>query len=209
MTAHAQFKWREADGRVSYGDRLPDHPVTVLRSPAGWKLPGAKAAKTDAKSDPRLPYELRELSRRYPVLLYTTSNCEPCTQARAHLNKRGIPFNEKTVQSRRDVEAFNALGLPEGTGSARGHGGRRPADRLPVRTVGCAARQDGFRKESRLPGDFAQNPPQPLAANEPGQSQAVPREAASLRAALERQRQYLQEQASGAASAKDPDALRF
>ena len=45
---------------------------------------------------------------RFPVTLYTAPGCELCTNARAHLNKRGIPFGEKTITTAEDNAAFKA-----------------------------------------------------------------------------------------------------
>lgn len=190
--ALAQFKWREADGSIAYGDRPPDRPVKLLRTPAGWNPSGRSSSAAPAAG--ALPYDLRVLSQRHPVVLYTTSSCEPCDLARRHLSQRGVPFQEKTVRSRQDVTAFESLGFPAGTG-------------LPVITVG-ADRQIGYQdvrwnalldsagypKQSRLPAQYVQAGAQPLAAAQPpdiadntsqarNASEAVPQAPAPLGAA--------------------------
>ncbi len=196
--AHAQFKWRDAQGRINYGDRLPDHPVDVLRAPKNWQRPGTSAAADNAS----LPYELRILNQRYPVVLYTTSNCAPCDLAREHLNQRGVPFTEKTVVSRQDLQAFESLGYPTGTG-------------LPVVTVG-AERQIGFHdarwkavldtagypEKSRLPAGYAQTAAQPLAAVQQPPAAETP----APRAERPRARSF--GDGTGSPSG-DADALRF
>ncbi|MEZ5652410.1 MAG: glutaredoxin family protein [Burkholderiaceae bacterium] len=203
--AHAQFKWREADGRISYGDRLPNHQVTVLRAPGGWQRPGARAV---AKADPTsLPYELRVVSQRYPVTVYTTGNCQPCDAGRQHLARRGVPYTEKTVRSRQDVAAFESLGFPPDTG-------------LPVITVG-AERQIGFQevrwdllldtagypKESRLPANYVQAEPAPLAAV--AQPSDTPADREAPRAALGYQGRPNNPRPSQSGPSRDPNALRF
>ena len=103
--AHAQYKWIGANGRVNYGDRPP--PVDnrrLVRAPAG-----AHSSETPAAGDHRLPYALRSATVKYPVVLYTAPDCEPCELGREHLSQRGVPYTEKHVKSAADVRAFNAL----------------------------------------------------------------------------------------------------
>ncbi len=103
--AQAQYKWIGPDGRVNYGDRPP--PVDtrrVMRAPAG-----VHASEAPAAGDHRLPYALRSAADRYPVVLYTAPDCDPCEMGRDHLTRRGVPFTEKRVQNAADVRAFEAL----------------------------------------------------------------------------------------------------
>jgi glutaredoxin len=46
---------------------------------------------------------------RFPVTLYTASNCSPCASARALLTLRGIPFTEFSVQTDADAQTLRAL----------------------------------------------------------------------------------------------------
>lgn len=103
--AHAQYKWIGADGRVNYGDRPPPTDSRrIVRAPTG--VPSSEAP---ANGDPQLPYALRSAASRYPVVLYTSPDCEPCDMGRDHLAQRGVPFTEKRVQTAADVRAFNKL----------------------------------------------------------------------------------------------------
>ncbi|MCL4184837.1 MAG: glutaredoxin family protein [Burkholderiaceae bacterium] len=103
--AHAQYKWVGPDGRVNYGDHPPPPDSRrIVRAPTG-----AHSSEAPAAGDHRLPYALRTATTRYPVVLYTTADCEPCDLGRAHLTKRGVPFVEKQVKSAADVKAFGAL----------------------------------------------------------------------------------------------------
>lgn len=90
------------DGRVTFSDQPA--PGANARTPAS----GGSATSTDS-SGPALPYELRQTAARFPVLLYTGSDCAPCNSGRNLLNSRGIPYLEKTVASAEDVEALRRL----------------------------------------------------------------------------------------------------
>ncbi len=103
-TAHAQYKWADQDGAINYGDRLPPAGARVLATPRG---PVASASADTVA----LPYALRGAVERYPVTLYTTPSCAPCELGRAHLNKRGIPFSERTITRQADADALRKLGL--------------------------------------------------------------------------------------------------
>ncbi len=90
-----------ADGRVTYADKPPAVAGPNKVSEAG-RAPDSDAAVP-------LPASLRAVVSRYPVTLYTTANCTPCTTGRALLISRGIPFAEKTVSSPEDAEALQSL----------------------------------------------------------------------------------------------------
>lgn len=108
-----------------------------------------------------LPYELRTISQRYPVTLYTGSECAPCQQGRQMLMKRGIPFAEKTVSASADIQQLQKL-----TGQRQ----------LPVLTIGkqhlfgfSSAEWSqyldvaGYPESSRLPSNWKQPAAQALA----------------------------------------------
>jgi len=55
-------------------------------------------ASLGAASAESTHYALRDAQKNFPVTLYTAPSCkEPCAQARAALNKRGVPFKEVQV----------------------------------------------------------------------------------------------------------------
>ena len=61
-------------------------------------------------AEPQIPYATRQAAEKFPVTLYTATNCtDPCTQARGLLNSRGIPFSEKILQSQEDIDALGKL----------------------------------------------------------------------------------------------------
>jgi hypothetical protein len=100
------YRWVDKDGKMNYGDVPPTGATDVERI----KLSGETTRNED------LPYETRRAQQNFPVTLYVSKVCgETCDQARSMLNKRGIPFSEKALETKQDVEAFKQL---SGIGSA-------------------------------------------------------------------------------------------
>lgn len=101
--AQAQTIYRvvEADGRVTFSDKVPPASAKATTFDAGGRPTGAPGAV--------LPFELREVASKYPVTLYTSSSCAPCEAGRALLGSRGIPFTEKTVNTAEDNEALQRI----------------------------------------------------------------------------------------------------
>ncbi|MGB7481272.1 MAG: glutaredoxin family protein [Burkholderiaceae bacterium] len=148
------------DGRVTYSDTPPPSAARVERT-----LPN-RTRQTDA-----LPPELAAARHKNPVTLYTTENCKPCSEGRALLQQRGIPFAEKTVHSNEDLAALRQAGGDQ---------------QLPLLTVGSQKQQGfeadawhatlaaaGYPETSQLPKSY-QNPaavpaapPKPVAAAKP------------------------------------------
>ena len=92
------------DGRVTFSDRPPPASAnnaatieTVVISSGSTALPG-------------LPFELRQVALKYPVVLHTGDHCAPCDAGRSLLAGRGVPFSEKTVKSTADTDALQRLG---------------------------------------------------------------------------------------------------
>lgn len=79
-------------------------------------------------SELQLPYAVRQASEKFPVILYTSAGCVTCKDARALLERRGVPFSERVANSEEEVaEIGRQLGgdavLPSisvGRQSARG-----------------------------------------------------------------------------------------
>jgi glutaredoxin len=108
--AWALYKVVGPDGKTTYTDRPPsDQPIQALKSN------GAKSATEG------LPFELQRVAIKYPVTLYTSTNCTACDTGRELLKGRGVPFQEKTIVTPDDIRAFSRL---EGT------------DQLPVIRIG-------------------------------------------------------------------------
>jgi glutaredoxin len=87
-SAHATrlYKWIDRDGNVSYHDRPP--PTDGYR--VEEKRFGTGGSVYDSS---------RGAPERLPVVLYSAPKCSPCDAARAYLERRGVPFTEKNVQS--------------------------------------------------------------------------------------------------------------
>lgn len=99
--ADTLYRWVDKEGKVHYGDKPAEDAVTTEQKKFG--------AQT-ASGDDELSYGMRKAKQDFPVTLYVGSNCgEYCAQGRALLNKRGIPFVEKNLETKEDVEAFAKL----------------------------------------------------------------------------------------------------
>lgn len=94
------FRWQDKAGKINYGDTPPVDAVNVEQ----LHFSSVRMQDND------LPYETRVAQQNFPVTLYVGSDCgEPCDQARALLNKRGIPFAEKVLKTGKDIKAFKQL----------------------------------------------------------------------------------------------------
>jgi len=102
--AQAQFIYRivAPDGKVTFSDKPTVAAVKITAIDASGKPAGAAAAAP-------LPFELRQVVSKYPVTLYSSKNCEPCSTGRALLSGRGIAFAEKTVNTPEDVQALQRI----------------------------------------------------------------------------------------------------
>ena len=101
--AQAQTVYRivGADGRVTFADKPPVAADKVTATD--------RTGKTLDLSGTALPYELRQVVSRFPVTLYTSTNCGPCTSGRALLSGRGVPFTERTVNTAEDAESLTRI----------------------------------------------------------------------------------------------------
>src|SRR5271169_2768168 len=92
------YRWVDKSSMMHYGD-LPDEEAISVERIKFRDIPEAEYAY--------LPYETRLAMQKFPVTLYLASNCnEPCQQARDLLIKRGIPFAEKNLVTKDDIDAF-------------------------------------------------------------------------------------------------------
>lgn len=155
------------DGRVSYSDQPPP-PNTSARPVAG-----ASAGGTGAP----LPFELRQIANRYPVTLYTSTECAPCNSGRNLLSARGIPFSEKTVNTAQDSEALKRLSgdtslpfLTIGGQQLKGY-----SDTEWTQFLDAA----GYPKQSVLPASYRRPAASPLVEVKPVEA-AAPQGAASM-----------------------------
>jgi glutaredoxin len=144
------------DGRVSFSDQ--PQPSATARPAAGATGSASGASSGNAQ----LPFELRQISSRYPVTLYTSAECAPCNSGRNLLNARGIPYAEKTLSTAEDAEALKRL-----TGQTS----------LPFLTIGSQQIKGysdgewtqfldaaGYPKQSVLPSNYRRAAAAPLVA---------------------------------------------
>jgi glutaredoxin len=93
------YRWVDSSGKVHYGDAPPPDAAQIETR----KFP-------DTPADGSLPYETRRAQQNFPVTLYVSDNCgDFCDKARSLLRKRGIPFTEKNLATRADVDAFRQM----------------------------------------------------------------------------------------------------
>lgn len=151
LPAHALYKVVGPDGKVTYTDRPPVAKENKVES---------VNAATGGVSTNGLPYELRQTVQRFPVVLYSGSNCSPCDAARQHLRSRGVPFSERTVDGNADNAALQRIS---------------GKDALPVISIGTQVMTGysnsdvttyldaaGYPKKSALPGNYSEPAATPL-----------------------------------------------
>jgi glutaredoxin len=143
------------DGKVTFSDQPP--PPS---SPA--KVTTANRAGGSTISTNSLPFELKEVVKRYPVTLYAGNGCSPCDSARNLLVQRGVPFTERSVNTDADAEALRRISgetsLPFGT--IGGQQLKGFSDVEWTQYLDAAA----YPKASVLPTNYKRPPAQPLVA---------------------------------------------
>lgn len=150
------------DGKTTFSDQPP--PATAPVRPVGNTGAGASAGA-------QLPYELRQVSSRYPVTLYTGRDCAPCNSGRNLLNARGIPYSEKTIETVQDGEALKRLSgetslpfLTIGGQQIKGY-----SDTEWTQFLDAA----GYPKQSALPSSYRRPGATPLVAVRPAEGAAA------------------------------------
>jgi len=87
----------DSSGKVHYGDK----PLSSIEDVELLKL------GNEPVPDDSLPYETKKAQENFPVVLYVFETCGvPCDEARQFLQKRGIPFTEKNLVTKEDVDTF-------------------------------------------------------------------------------------------------------
>lgn len=164
--AAAQYKVVNPDGSVTYTDRPP-----VAAANARITQMGRSGAAVGVV-EPALPQELQQAVRRYPVTLYTTSECTACERAREFLQRRGIPYRERQALSADDVQALERLvgsrsvpALTVGPQPLVGYDANQWAEYLDAA---------GYPRESKLPRGWQAPAPTPLTERPPAPPAAPP-----------------------------------
>jgi glutaredoxin len=99
--AHAQYKVVGPDGKVTYTDQ----PPTDGKS----KVQNVRSGSAGGQDEFVLPFATAQAARNFPVTLYTQEDCAPCDAGRTLLRARGIPFEEKTINTQADIDAYKAI----------------------------------------------------------------------------------------------------
>ena len=167
LPAQALYKVVGADGKVTYTDRIP--------APADGKVTPLSGKGNNVTDPTTLPFELRQVTARYPVTLYTIADCPPCDSARALLRQRGIPYSERLVVTEEDAETLQRL-----TGSRDAPTltiGQQPLRGLAAESWNAYLDSAGYPRESRLPAGY------PFSAATPLTERREPTRAAAANAA--------------------------
>ena len=157
------------DGKVTFSDRAPAAAAQpALRGGAASAVAPAGGQEASLSA---LPYDLRQTANRYPVTIYTGKDCGPCDEARSHLQNRGIPFNERTIDTSSDVAALRKLS---------------GQDNLPFATIGNQHLKGfgadswdqylsaaGYPKQPQLPKNYKAPAAKPLTVPAPAATDAV------------------------------------
>lgn len=164
IQAQTVYRIVGADGRVTFSDKPPTGNDNVSATGRG--------GKALELGNGALPFELRQVTSRFPVTLYTTNNCAPCGAGRNLLSGRGIPFTERTVNTPEDTDALVRLS-GENTLPFLTIGGQKIkgfSDTEWVQFLDAA----GYPPSSKLPGNFRNAPAAPLVvAQKPAEPAAV------------------------------------
>lgn len=116
------YKWKDAQGNMHYSDTPPMDVKNVE----------SKNVKGNVVDTDTQPFATKLAAQKYPVSVYIFSGCgDPCAQAQAYLDKRGIPYSLKSTDE--DKVALQKL-----TGSLQ----------IPVIVVGDKTPKRGFQEEN-------------------------------------------------------------
>ncbi len=164
LPAAAQTVYRIVgpDGKVTFSDRAPD-AQTAPDIANGRRSSGGGGGSS-------LPYELQQIATRFPVVLYTGSDCAPCASARNLLIGRGVPFTERTVSTNEDIDALQRLSgstsLPFGTIGSQQLSGFSDVEWAQYLDAA------GYPRQSQLPPTYRRPPAAPLVAAKPAAAPA-------------------------------------
>lgn len=156
LPAHALFKVVGPDGKVTYSDRPPPGDTRAVQVNRDGSI---------VSNDVALPFALRQVMVKFPVTLYTASQCDACDMGRALLQRRGIPFAERTAMTNEDKEVWEKV-----------TGGKE----APVVKIGAQVLRGftattweetldvaGYSRQSQLPPNYKAAAAQPLVEPKP------------------------------------------
>lgn len=88
------YRWVDEKGNVEWRDTPPPPNAKHVEQ----RTVGGNTIETST-----LPYSVQQAVAKFPVTLWVFDCGEPCDRARAHLQKRGIPYTERNVQKEPDT----------------------------------------------------------------------------------------------------------
>jgi len=88
------YRWVDEQGRIEWRDTPPP--------PNARKVEQRNMSGNTIETS-TLPYSLQQAIKNFPVTLWTFDCGDPCTKARAHLARRGIPYSQHDAQKERDA----------------------------------------------------------------------------------------------------------
>ena len=128
LAAQAQlYRWTDDSGKVHYTDTPPPATAKNVQKkgsarPVGPEGPAAQQS-----------YALQQAIKNFPVTVYTSEECgDPCKQGLEQLKKRAVPFTEKVVTTREQIDELVKLA---------------GASRVPVMVVGVVVKK-GHEEQS-------------------------------------------------------------
>lgn len=92
------YRWVDDKGRVEWRDTPPPPEAKNVEQ----RNVGANTIQTST-----VPYGMQQAIKNFPVTLWAFDCGEPCTVARNHLARRGVPYTERNAQ--RESEALKKL----------------------------------------------------------------------------------------------------
>ena len=94
------YRWVDEKGTVNYTPYPPPANIKKVEQ----KNLGGNAAAASASDQ---PYSVQLAVKNFPVTYYSTPECgDPCKIARAHLDKRGVPYTEKNPSKPASPQEF-------------------------------------------------------------------------------------------------------
>ena len=152
VQAQQIYRWVDEKGQLHVTDTPPPQARNLEKKNYGGNVVATPT-----------PFELQRAQTNFPVKLYTSPICkEPCEQARAALNRRGVPFTEVQVWNEETREELNRVagsyqvpvllvGRSAQTGFEQGafdalldSAGYPKAGSLPVRTQAAPPPPEGY-----------------------------------------------------------------
>ena len=92
------YRWVDDKGNVEYRDTPPPQGAKKVEE----RRMGGNTIQTSTPS-----YSAQQAAKNFPVTLWAYDCGDPCSNARAHLARRGVPYTEK--DPREDLKTFEKL----------------------------------------------------------------------------------------------------